>query len=68
MHFLLDIILSALDKIQKLGIVLILLYRIPYFAKILGFSSIYIFGGRGNLMAHYLSVGSLLPVLVSEFR
>ena len=45
MHFLLHIILSALDNIQKLGIVLILLDRIPYIANNLGFSSILIFGG-----------------------
>ena len=45
MHFLLHIISSAFDNIQKLGIVLILLYRIPYIANNLGFSSILIFGG-----------------------
>ena len=45
MHFLLPIILSSLDNIQKLCIVLILLYRIPYIANNLGFSSILIFGG-----------------------
>ena len=45
MHFLLHIFLSALDNVQKLGKVLILLYRIPYIANNLGFSSILIFGG-----------------------
>ena len=46
-HFLLHIILSALDNIQKLGIVLILLSRIAYIANYLGFSSILIFVGVG---------------------
>ena len=58
MHFLLHIILSALDNIQKLGIVLILFSGIKYIANNLGFSSILIFGGGGlgNLMPPNLSV------------
>ena len=45
MHFLLHIILSALDNIQKLGIVLILYSRIAHIANNLGLSSLLIFGG-----------------------
>ena len=56
MHFLLHIILSALDNIQKLDVVLILFSEIAYIANNLGFSSILIIGGRGNSMAPNLSM------------
>ena len=47
MHFLLHIILSALDNIQKTCIVLILFSGIAYTANNLGFSS--------NLISKYIS-------------
>ena len=58
MQFQLHIILSALENEQNLVKILFFIPRITYVANNLGFSSILIFWGWGNLVPPNMSVNN----------